>query len=246
MCDGVNYDSKALVWLPGCEPTKLSNHSNPSPGPRYIMPSNRRALLHQQVLTATTYFLHFIGIAATLYLPTSQLLATTLSHISSFWRSLGQQVDSWTSGPYFQWARDATTCVHVFLCPPPAYLWLHDIPQWCQSWRTGSNFSICLCHRAFSPAPRGEVSAFKWDNFKVCTISSHVTLSLTWTIRYFKKVLVAVSEGNFDNFHVKLPDPTLVSDDIHNNSKFYLFLPMCWELLMAPTLTHGQQLLIAT
>ena len=31
------------------------------------MPSDRRALLHQQVLTATTYFLHFIGIAATLY-----------------------------------------------------------------------------------------------------------------------------------------------------------------------------------
>ena len=21
MCDGINYDSKALAWLPGCEPT---------------------------------------------------------------------------------------------------------------------------------------------------------------------------------------------------------------------------------
>lgn len=41
--------------------------SQPSPHPKYIMPSDRRALLHQQVLTVTTYFLHFIGIAATLY-----------------------------------------------------------------------------------------------------------------------------------------------------------------------------------
>jgi hypothetical protein len=41
--------------------------------------------------------------------------------------------------------------------------------------------------------------------------------------RYFKKVLVAVSEGNFYNYHVKLPDLTSVSDYIHNNSKFYPF-----------------------
>jgi hypothetical protein len=42
-------------------------------------------------------------------------------------------------------------------------------------------------------------------------------------IRYFKKVLKAVSEGDFYNYYVKLPDPTSVSDYICKNPKFFPF-----------------------
>ena len=44
----------ARLWCGCLAVSQPSNHSNPSLGPRYIMPSDRRALLHQQVLTATT------------------------------------------------------------------------------------------------------------------------------------------------------------------------------------------------
>jgi hypothetical protein len=42
-------------------------------------------------------------------------------------------------------------------------------------------------------------------------------------IRYFKKVLKAVSEGDFYNYYVKLPDPTSVPDHICKNPKFFPF-----------------------
>jgi hypothetical protein len=50
---------------------------------------------------------------------------------------------------------------------------------------------------------------------------------LQWYInmgaRYFKKVLGAVSQGDFYNYYVKLPDPMSVSDYIHKNPKFSPF-----------------------
>ena len=209
------------------------------------MPSdNERALLQQGVLTATAYFLHLIGIAATLY----------------------QQANYWQQ-PYHTSALSGAAWVNKLIHGHPDHIFnelgmqLHVFMSFCAHLQlicgiTTSQNGVTVeeqaaifldaCVTGLSVQHLRERFQHSNETISMCVClflhNLQPYIKFTWELDTSRKFLMlsvrAISTTTLSNSLIQHQSLT-ISTRTPSSS---LFLQMLWELLMELISTHGQQL----
>lgn len=168
--------------------------------------STGSAVTQQRVLTVTAYFLHIIGIAATLY----------------------QQANYWQQ-PYHTSALSGAAWVNELIHGHPDRIFselgmrLHVFTMFCANLQLLCGF--IMSRNGVMVEEQAAIFLYACvTGLSVRHLGERFQRSNETISKYFKKVLYAVSAGPFYDHYVKLPDCNFsLSDYIGKNSKFFPF-----------------------